>query len=108
MFTVTLNGNSRLLTKVEKQEPGDEWSTRLKNVEIGGTNFSEASVTVIQGLENDLCELNGTLYKFNEESTLVLVFADDTVQCFGTTVLPDAIKFANDMVKLLSTPDHIS
>lgn len=108
MFTVTLNGNSRLLTKVEKQEPGDEWSTRLKNVEIGGNNISEASVTVIHGLENDLVDLNGTLYKFNEEGALIIVFADDTEQCFGTVVLDDAIKFANDLVKLLSTPDKIS
>lgn len=110
MFKLTLKPNGRLLKELPKsyqQTADDEWSTRLKNVEIKGENKSEASVTVIDGFENDLVEIAGTLYRFTEDGAIVIVYADDTELFFGSTDLTDAVDFANKMIKLLSTDDVI-
>ena len=112
MFTLHFAKDGRFFEKVENQQSGDEWATRMKNVEIGqltdGTNqCSEASVTVIHCLEDDLVELCGHTYRTKEEVAIVIVFADDTETYYGFKALHDAVDFANNMIKLLSTPDKL-
>lgn len=110
MMKLTLGLNDPLLTDLTKsyqQTPDDEWSTRLKNVEIKGENKSEASVTVIDGYDNDLVEINDTIYRFKHAGAIVIVFADDTELFFGFEDLTEAVDFSNKMIKLLSTNDVI-
>lgn len=112
MFTLNFARDGRFFEKVENQQSGDEWATRLKNVEIGqltdGTNqCSEASVTVIHCIDGDLVELGNKIYRTKEEVTIVIVFADDTETYYGFKALNDAVNFANSMIKLLSTPDRL-
>lgn len=110
MMKLTLNENNPLLTSLSKnykQTPDDEWSTRLKNVEIKGDYKSEASVTVIDGYDNDLVDINGTTYRFKKAGAIVIVFADDTELFFGFEDLTEAVDFANKMITLLSTDDIV-
>ena len=110
MFKLTINENNQLLRKLPnnyKQKPEEEWSTRLKNVEIKGENKSEASVTVIDGFEDDLVDISGTIYRFKRAGAIVIVFADDTELFFGFEDLTEAVDFANKMITLLSTDDVI-
>ncbi len=110
MMKLTLGMNDPLLTCLGKsyvQQPDDEWSTRLKNVEIKGENKSEASVTVIDGYDRDLVDINEETYRFKKAGAIVIVFADDTELFFGSEDLTEAVDFANKMITLLSTNDVI-
>ena len=110
MMKLTLGMNDPLLIKLGKsyeQKPDDEWSTRLKNVEIKGDYKSEASVTVIDGYDRDLVEINEETYRFKKAGAIVIVFADDTELFFGFEDLTEAVDFANKMITLLSTDDIV-
>lgn len=110
MMKLTLGINDPLLTDLGKsyqQTADDEWSTRLKNVEIKGDNKSEASVTVIDGYDRDLVQINDTIYRFKHNGAVVIVFADDTELFFGFEDLTEALDFSNKMITLLSTNDVI-
>lgn len=110
MFKLTINESNQLLRKLPrnyKQKPEEEWSTRLKNVEIKGENKSEASVTVIDGFEDDLVDIAETIYRFKRAGAIVIVFADDTELFFGFDDLTEAVDFSNKMITLLSTNDVI-
>ena len=110
MMKLTLGMNDPLLIKLGKsyeQKPDDEWSTRLKNVEIKGDFKSEASVTVIDGYEDDLVDISGTTYRFKRAGAIVIVYTDDTELFFGFEDRTEAVVFANNMITLLSTNDVI-
>lgn len=110
MMKLTLGVNDPLLTCLGnsyKQKSDDEWSTRLKNVEIKGDHKSEASVTVIDGYDRDLVVINEVTYRFKKAGAIVIVFADDTELFFGFEDLTEAVDFANKMIKLLATNDVI-
>ena len=100
MITKIANSNETFYKEVQISDE-HEWATRLKYVELD----DEVSVTVIDGFKDELFHIhddNGkTAMQLKTDCTVVIVFADDTINIFVSTDVAEAVEFANDMLELL-------
>jgi len=100
MITKIANSNETFYKEVTVPDEA-EWATRLKDVEIA----ADASVTVIDGFKDELfniCDRGKTAMQLKTDCTVVIVFADDTINIFASTDVAEAVEFANEMIELLA------